>query len=104
MIDHVVREVVAADSGINVGAKRIATGENRGTAVRAGRHRPHVVELDPGVREGIDVGSRRRVVPAVAEHLPLVDAEVVNDDKEDIWWRCIGSEDPRNPSEGGNQG
>ena len=54
-VHHVIRKVVASESGKDVGTKWVATCEERRPPVGARRHRPHVVELDASASDRFDI-------------------------------------------------
>jgi hypothetical protein len=47
------------------------------------------MEFDAGGGDRVDVGSGRGSCAAVSEQLPLVDANVVHNDQQDVWQWCL---------------
>jgi hypothetical protein len=83
-----IGEVDRENGVIHVGAQRIAPLEHQRAARRAFRHRPEVAEAHARIGDRIDVRRSRGRGAAVAEHLHLVDPDVVEDEEQDV--RPIG--------------
>src|SRR5262249_19552870 len=73
------------EGGRDAGAQGPAAGDESAPAGRAFGHHPAIGELHTRGGDGVDVWSGRRIERIRVERSQLIDADVVEDDEEDIW-------------------
>src|SRR6187401_2846694 len=79
-----LRQMVADDRRGDAGPQRIPTGKKRGPARRTLGHRPNIGKFNAVARNTAEVRERCRAKTAESEELQLINANVIEDDEENV--------------------